>query len=131
MQPKQLTPTELIAVSVPADSYDFDYENAHLFYDMPTGTLERSIDLGFSKSDNYEVLGMVTAQKIDFDPSPFVKSVYNGTLKRTFYHDYREGFTRPSHPYRDGRQSLRSLLHLNKAWGENNLIEKLVILKKI
>lgn len=113
----QLKPTNLWAVSVPLDN-----DTVYLVdvADFKTGDII-----------TYKVLGTVTADTIDFDPSPHMMSVCNETLKRTFYHDYREGLTCPSHPYRDGKQSLRSLLHNHNVWGENNLVKKLLILKEV
>jgi len=106
MQPKQLTPTELIAVSVPGDAKE-NYLIAH------EGDTYVKNFYGSQKVGNgtFEILGTVTADTIDFD----VACLYGITPKefRIILSANGLHFTNP-----------------NSA-AENNLIEKLVILKKI
>lgn len=111
---------------------------------------------------SYEILGEVKKDSISFDAKPYIKSVFNGTLQKYFYHDYNQSlYDMPSYPFRDYKQSFMSILFVNglhfenpygkekpfiydkdtdiereyllRKWQttENNLIEKLIILKEI
>lgn len=65
---------DLLAVEVPTNSENLDYDNAIIYFDLPTGILEKSIELGVSRLDKYEILGTVSETEIDFDCEPYTNA---------------------------------------------------------
>jgi len=135
MQPKQLTPTELIAVSVPITSHRHwkDTGNILWYRDYQNNVVKSGIPML-----GYDVLGTVTAKDIDFDVEPYVKEhgmLNNQYAFRSLLSANSLYFTNPL-GLRPRYMDYSSLIQYNgdvKDWqtAENNLIEKLVILKKI
>lgn len=63
----------IYAIRVPVEAHSFDYENSHLYYDLPDNILERSIQLPLNRLDNFEIMGCCTTTEVDFDCSGIVE----------------------------------------------------------
>lgn len=122
------TMTELLpglySVSMPEEATNFDCENGHLFYDLPSGILERSIKIGF----DFEIVGSCTNDDIDFDCEPYVDKIEdpNGLyVNGQYFGDYlyKNYMTADLYSVFDKENSFRSLLtskrqHFVNPYGE-------------
>jgi len=117
MTPTPLTPTSLIAVSVPKGAQIvgfFNSDTKYLLYTLPEGR-GGWVKLGFPTLERYKVVGLVTKDTIDFDAHLHVSTHFNGLFTNYEQEDENAGDAFVETP----EDSFRSLLSANECWFEN------------
>jgi len=125
---------ELISIPVPIEASEFDVEGNDLFYKAKFGTLDK---IGRCKRFPFafEILGTVTKDEIGFDVSKLPYPWNSKGRFRSLLTSKGQHFVNPmgKKPFilRDSENSW-SIEEYNE-WQqfENNLVEKLIIIKKV
>lgn len=128
----------LLAISVPGKAEKFHFVNSDTKYICFFGADTDNIRLNVSTIDKYEILGTVTASEIGFDVEPHVPSDH-GMLNNQYY--FRcllssKGlhFENPLEYMKEScKGNWQGYEEMHECWqqAQNNLIEKLVIIKRL